>query len=83
MDFHEHSSSQGQTTQQHLAAEGSPFEPLSFGILQVPHEVYSDVLELTRADGALEDRSIISITSSGKIRLVRERLALTRPPRRR
>lgn len=83
MDFHEHSSPQGQTTQQHLEAEGSQFEPLSYGVLQVPHEVYSHVLELTRAEDSLKDHSIFSITSSGKIRLVRERLALVRPPRRR
>ena len=83
MDFHEHSSAQGQTTQHHLEAEGSPIEPLSYGVLQVPHEIYSQVLELTRAEDSLKNRSIFSITSSGKIRLVRERLGLVRPPRRR
>ena len=83
MDFHEHSSPQGQITQQHLEAEGSQFGPLSYGVLQVPHEVYSHVLELTRAEDSLKNRSIFSITSSGKIRLVRERLGLVRPPRRR
>ena len=46
-------------------------------IIRIKLENYSEALE------ALSDGEVVSLTTSGKIRLVRERLGLQRPKRRR
>ena len=83
MDFHPHGSDQATASNAHLEeAEGSNFS-FGYGILQVPHESYGEVKTLTQDEECMTRNSIRSLTSSGKIRLVRERLGLARPPRQR
>jgi len=82
MDFHASDSEQAQTS--HLSLASDEETPgLGYGILQVPHEIYAAVKDLSQSAESLSEIGIKSITSSGKIRLVRERLSLVRPPRRR
>ena len=83
MDFHAHGSEQAAQTEQHLLGNPEAVTGVGYGILEVPHEVYEAVRALAKSPEALNDLSLMSLTSSGKIRLVRERLALARPPRRR
>jgi hypothetical protein len=81
MDFHALGSVQAVSTAHHLAEEDQEAIYLSYGVLEVPHEIYARVRDAAQADGVLSELSVVSITSSGKIRLVRERLGLERPPR--
>jgi vacuolar-type H+-ATPase subunit D/Vma8 len=83
MDFHAHGSEQAVQTQQHLAVDPEAVNGVGYGILEVPHELNEAVRMLAQSPEALDDLSLMSLTSSGKIRLVRERLVLARPPRRR
>ena len=83
MDFHAHGSEQAVQTEQHLSVDQDAIGGVGYGILEVPHELYEAVRVLTQSSEALSDYSIESLTSSGKIRLVRERLVLARPPKRR
>ena len=83
MDFHSATTDQSLQTSLHLYGSESSVEPRSYGILEVPHEVYNDVRSKIESEDALASHSIKSITSSGKIRLVRERMALAKPPQRR
>lgn len=83
MDFHAHGSEQAELTEQHLSGDQDAVVGVGYGILEVPHEVYEAVRTLAKSPEALDDLSLMSLTSSGKIRLVRERLVLARPPRRR
>ena len=83
MDFHAHGSEQAAQTEQHLSSDQEAVAGGGYGILEVPHEVYEAVRALAKSPEALNDLSLMSLTPSGKIRLVRERLALARPPRRR
>lgn len=83
MDFHAHGSEQAVQTEQHLSGDQEAVAGVGYGILEVPHELYDAVRSLVNSPEALNDLSLMSLTSSGKIRLVRERLALERPPRRR
>lgn len=83
MDFHAHGSEQAAQTGQHLSSDQDVIAGVGYGILEVPHELYEAVRTLAKSSEALNDLSLMSLTSSGKIRLVRERLALARPPRRR
>lgn len=46
-------------------------------ILRVSHDDYESVRD------SLSEGKVVSVTSSGKIRLVRERLEIDRPPRKR
>ena len=52
-----------------------------FAILQVPHPAYQVVRECFGAEESLEIHGIHTLTSSGKIRLVRERMWFPRPNR--
>lgn len=83
MDFHSATTDQSLQTSLHLYGSESSVEPRSYGILEMPHEVYNDVRSKIESEDALASHSIKSIISSGKIRLVRERMALAKPPRRR
>ena len=81
MDFHASESDQAKISHSFLAADEN--RRLGYGILQVPHEIYTAVKGLCQSTESLSEIKIKSITSSGKIRLVRDRLCLERPPRRR
>ena len=83
MDFHPHGSEQAVQTQQHLSVDPETAVGVGYGILEVPHELNKSVRVLAQSPEAMNDLSLMSLTSSGKIRLVRERLVLARPPRRR
>ena len=83
MDFHDAATDQSLRTSLHIYGGESSVERYSYGILQVPHELYNDVPGRIESEDALASHSIKSITSSGKIRLVRERMALAKPSRRR
>ena len=58
-------------------------EARGFGILEIPHPAYQAVRLLIESENSLSDYAVRSLTSSGKIRLVRERLHLPRPNRNR
>ena len=58
-------------------------EARGFGILEIPHPAYQAVRLLIESENSLSDYAVRSLTSSGKIRLVRERLYLPRPNRNR
>ena len=83
MDFHPSASEQAGATRAQLDKEGESTDLFSYGIMEVPHEVYREVIALVRSDDSLDKCGLFSLTSSGKIRLVRERLALAPPPKRR
>tara|TARA_B100001564_G_scaffold355811_1_gene368814 strand:- start:668 stop:1057 length:390 start_codon:yes stop_codon:yes gene_type:complete len=80
MDFHEATGEQAQASLAHLGLDHE--SGLSFAVLQVPHELSESVRVVLQSEDALMEHHVFSITSSGKIRLVRERMALARPPRR-
>ena len=52
-------------------------------IIQVPHEVSSEFRELIETEQGYTEYSILSVSMSGKIRLIRERLNLPKPSRER
>ncbi len=58
-------------------------EPRGFGILEIPHPAYQAVRLLIESEDSFSNHAVHSLTSSGKIRLVRERLNLPRPIRNR
>lgn len=61
----------------------SAIPSLGFGILQVPHPISAHVRSVLESEDSLERNGIQSLTTSGKIRLVRERLSLPKPMRKR
>ena len=52
-----------------------------FAILEIPHPSYQEVRQCFGAVDVYKQHGVLSRTSSGKIRLVRERLMLPRPNR--
>ncbi len=52
-------------------------------IIQVPHEVSSDFRILIETEQGYDEYSMLSVSMSGKIRLIRERLNLPKPNRER
>jgi ABC-type sugar transport system substrate-binding protein len=52
-------------------------------VLRVTLQAYPAVRDILEASDAMEAVGLRSVTSSGKIRLVRERMGLPKPPRRR
>ena len=50
-------------------------------VVQVPLEAYSDLRAMLEGDKALKNHGFQSLTASGKIRLVRQRLGLANPNR--
>ena len=52
-------------------------------IIQVPHEVSSEFRTLIETEQGYAEYSMLSVTMSGKIRLIRERLNLPKPNRER
>ena len=83
MDFHPHGSEQATSSTTHLQGTIGSNMDYGYGILQVPHEAYTEVKTIAQDGECMSQNSILSLTSSGKIRLVRERLGLARPPRQR
>ena len=83
MDFHPHGSDQASASNVHLEGGEDSSSAFGYGILQVPHDSYTEVKTIAQDAESMSRNSIRSLTSSGKIRLVRERLGLTRPPRQR
>lgn len=57
-------------------------ENAGVAILQVSLQDYPDLRQALEAANANETHGLRSLTSSGKIRLVRQRLGLPKPPRR-
>ena len=51
-------------------------------IIEVPLAAYTDLRTLLEHENALASHGLQSLTASGKIRLVRQRLGLVKPPRR-
>ena len=51
-------------------------------IIEVPLTAYSDLRAVLEGESALASHGFQSLTASGKIRLVRQRLGLVKPPRR-
>ena len=83
MDFHPHGSVQATASNVHLEGGTDSSSAFGYGILQVPHESYTKVKTIAVDPESMSQNSIRSLTSSGKIRLVRERLGLARIPRHR
>ena len=52
-------------------------------IILVPHEISNEFRELIETDQGYAEYSMISLSMSGKIRLIRERLNLPKPIRER
>jgi hypothetical protein len=57
------------------------FESLGFGIVEVPLEYSTTFREILSSDETINSYGMKSLTMSGKIRLVRERLNLPKPKR--
>ena len=83
MDFYPHGSEQATSSTTYLQETIGSNMDYGYAILQVPHEVYTEVKTIAQDAECMSQNSILSLTSSGKIRLVRERLGLARPPRQR
>jgi hypothetical protein len=52
-----------------------------FAIIQVPHEVSAEFRKLIDNESGYSEYSMLSISMSGKIRLIRQRLNLPKPKR--
>jgi hypothetical protein len=52
-------------------------------IIQVPHEISNEFRELIETEQGYAEYSMLSVSMSGKIRLIRERLNLPKPSRER
>ena len=79
MDFHAADSQEAVLVASKLELGGGR----GFAILEVPHPAYQAVRECFGAEDSLDLHGIHTLTSSGKIRLVRERMWLPRPNRNR
>lgn len=77
MDFHPSGSEDAVFASEKLGLS----EERGFAILEIPHPSYQEVRLCFGASDSYTQHGIVSRTSSGKIRLVRERLMLPRPNR--
>lgn len=77
MDFHACGSEVSQVASKELELD----EQRGFAILEIPHPSYHEVRLCFGSEASYSQHGIASLTSSGKIRLVRERLILPRPIR--
>ncbi len=70
--------------QQSTTVEATEDIPATGGlaIIEVPLTAYSDLRAVLEGESALASHGFQSLTASGKIRLVRQRLGLVKPPRR-
>ena len=71
---------------EHKTTGNSGMEDISsqggLAIIEVPLHAYSDLRDLLEDEEARDSHGLRSLTASGKIRLVRQRLGLPKPPRR-
>ncbi len=79
MDFHANGSDVSRKACEQLELA----EQRGFAILEVPHTAYEEVRRCFASEESFNLHGILSRTSSGKIRLVRERLNIPRPIRKR
>lgn len=77
MDFHACGSDVSQVASKNLQLG----EQRGFAILEIPHPSYHAFRQCFESETSFSQHGILSRTSSGKIRLVRERLMLPRPIR--
>ncbi len=77
MDFHPSGSEEAVFASEKLGLS----EQRGFAILEIPHPSYQEVRLCFGASDSYTQHGVVSRTSSGKIRLVRERLMLPRPNR--
>jgi hypothetical protein len=84
MEFHPSESDTAKTALEHLnTMNEQTVSNLGVAILQVPLELTKGVRALIETEDAIQRMEIKCITTSGKIRLVRERMALPKPARKR
>ena len=79
MDFHSASS----PVSSDIAVVLDSDRGTGYGVLQVPHSHFSHLRSYIEADDSINLYKVQSYTSSGKIRLVRERMGMPKPPRKR
>jgi hypothetical protein len=58
-------------------------QPLAYAVLQVPHPSFALLRTLIEGEDSMATHKLHSCTSSGKIRLVRERMGMPKPSRKR
>ena len=58
-------------------------QPQAYAVLQVPHPSFTLLRTFLEDDDSMLSHKIHSCTSSGKIRLVRERMGMPKPTRKR
>ncbi len=80
MDFYPAGCDDAKTVSEALDITPTSF---GFGILQIPHPATEVVRSEIGRDDSMQVHGIQSLTMSGKIRLVRERLSLPKPQRKR
>ena len=84
MEFHPSENDVAQAALEHLRMTvGLTEEDVGVAILQVPLEQTKGLRALIGTEDAIRRMEIKCITTSGKIRLVRERMALPKPARKR
>ena len=84
MEFHSSNESIAEQSRTKMADESIETPPsCGFAIVQVPLETIKGVRALLARERSYEDIGCMSLTTSGKIRLVRERLHLPKPTRKR
>lgn len=82
MEFHHSESDTAKTALEHLnTMNEQTVSNVGVAILQVPLELTKGVRALIETEDAIQRMEIRCITTSGKIRLVRERMALPKPSR--
>lgn len=68
---------------EHITATLDASQPLAYAVLQVPHPSFTLLRTFLEDDDSMPSHKIRSCTSSGKIRLVRERMGMPKPTRKR
>ena len=79
MEFYPASSQEGKEITATLDAS----EPRAYAILQVPHPSFALLRSFIESEDSMPLHKLRSCTSSGKIRLVRERMGMPKPSRKR
>ena len=84
MEFHPSESDTAKTALEHLNTTTElAARDVEVAILQVPLELTKGIRALIETEDAIQKMEIKCITTSGKIRLVRERMSLPKPSRKR
>lgn len=58
-------------------------QPFAYAVLQVPHPSFALLRTFIEGEDSMSTHKLRSCTSSGKIRLVRERMGMPKPSRKR